>query len=148
MAWTKQAGLLQSVHQANDRIVGAVLFPISLVICVALYWPIDPLIFQGAALILGLSDGLAGLTGQKMGRRPYRITGPKTIEGSFTFFIVTVAICLVLSTAKSGLINPIDLLVMATAALLLTAVEGSLGKGWDNLPIPILGGLILLFLLR
>jgi phytol kinase len=147
LVWTKQAGLLPSVHQANDRVFGAVLFPVSLTLCAACYWPIDPLIFQGAALILGLSDGLAGLIGQKMGRRPYRITGPKTIEGSFVFFIVTVTIFLILSGEKPGLINPIGLFVMAIAALLLTAVEGSLGKGWDNLPIPILGGLILLFLL-
>jgi dolichol kinase len=94
-------------------------------------------------LILGLSDGLAGLIGQKIGRRSYRITGHKTAEGSFIFFIIT-------SLIFSGLLvynqSPIGSEIIV-AALLLTLVEGAVSKGWDNLPISLLGGLAIYLLL-
>jgi phytol kinase len=131
---------LGSVHQAGQRSIGAAMFPASLLLCAIFYWPIDPLIFQGAALILGLSDGLAGLIGQRFGRRSYAITGPKTIEGSLAFFIITTLI-LTLFTLHDQNFNLFHFLAIIIAALLITVAEGIASKGWDNLPVALLGGL-------
>jgi len=112
-----------------------------------LYWPINPLIYQGAALILALSDGLAGLIGQQFGRWSYYITGHKTAEGSFVFFSATF---LILSGLRFYNQNPFGLSALVSitvTTLLLTLVEGSLSKGWDNLPISLLGGLAILLLI-
>jgi dolichol kinase len=116
--------------------VGALLFPISLLLCAALYWPLDPRIFQGASLILGLSDSLAGLVGRRFGRLAYRLTGPKTVEGSLTFFAVTLILLLCLADWP-------DLRLAAGGALALTLVEALCSRGWDNLTVPLLAGLII-----
>jgi dolichol kinase len=144
--WTKKTGRLNSIHRSNKPTVGAVLFPLSLFLCAGFYWRIDPLIFQGAALILGLSDGLAGLIGQKIGTRSYRIMGHKTIEGSFIFFAITCGLLLFLLN-RQNIFNFPQLLIITGAALLLTAVEGALSQGWDNLPVPLLAGLVIHYLL-
>jgi len=127
--------------------VGAALFPFSLTVCALLYWPVNPLIYQGAALILALADGLAGLIGQQLGQRAYQITGHKTIEGSFIFFLITVSILLGLHLFQQNDFGPVQILGSVTAALSLTAVEGLVGKGWDNLPVSLLGGLAAYLLL-
>ena len=112
-----------------------------------IYWPLNPLIFQGATLILGLADGLAGLLGQKFGRYAYHITGPKTIEGSLTFFGVTVVILLSLLFWQHILFDNPRLLLILGGALLLTLTEALFSRGWDNLPVPLVAGAILYFLL-
>ena len=118
----------------------------SLLLCAGLYWLIDPLIFQGAALILGLSDGLAGVIGQKIGARSYWITGHKTVEGSLIFFGVTFIILSTFSFMGQNTIGADRLLAITGATLLLTVTEGALSNGWDNLPIPLLGGLAIYYL--
>ena len=148
LIWTRKTGLLNSVHQAKNHTIGAILFPISLLLCAGLYWNIDPLIFQGAALILGLSDGLAGIIGQKIGKKSYWVTGHKTVEGSFVFFAVTFFLLLVLSFSYQNTIGLPRLLAITVAALSLTATEGLFSHGWDNLPVPLLGGLAIYYLIK
>lgn len=144
---SKKLGLLGSVHQTHEGSLGAVLFPISLFLCAGIFWRIDPLLFQGAALILGLADGLAGVGGQKFGQRSYRITGHKTIEGSFIFFVITFIILLVFGLYHFQQVSLSRLLAMTVAALFLTGVEGTLSKGWDNLLIPLCSALALSYLM-
>lgn len=146
LGWTRRAGLLASVHRADPHSFGAVLFPASLALCALLYWPLDHQIFQGAALILGLSDGLAGLIGSRFGRYPYRLTGLKTIEGSASFFLITWLILLGLSRSQPGLtLNAVALAFVS--ALGLTIVEGLFSRGWDNLAIPLVAGGMIYYLL-
>lgn len=127
--------------------MGAILFPFSLFICAALYWPLDPLIFQGAALVLGLADGLAGLVGQRFGRRSYYLTGHKTIEGSLTFFGVTIIILIALTWP----LGPPDQLfwpVIFFSSLLLTLSEALFSRGWDNLSTPLAAGWLIYIILN
>lgn len=122
------------------------LFPLSLLLCALVYWPLNPLIFQGAALILGLSDGLAGLAGQKFGRRQYQITGLKTFEGSAAFFVITCLILYFLQLYAQIPHTPARSIGVVAAALLLTLAEAAAGKGWDNLPVALVGGLAVFLL--
>lgn len=144
---SKWKNLLNSIHKINDQSIGALLFAPSLTLTAIIFWPTNPLIFQGAALVLGLSDGVAGFVGDRYGKGKYNITGAKTIEGSLTFFLVTVLILSGLLYINGALPAFDGAIFVFSASLLLTAVEASFGKGWDNLFIPIITGLILYFAL-
>ena len=96
---------------------------------------------------MGLSDGLAGLVGQYFGRWSYRITGRKTVEGSLTFFGVTVIILLFIASWQNVSLDLSKSWLIIGGALLLTIVEAVFSRGWDNLPVPLLAGLILYALL-
>lgn len=147
LAFSKRKNLLNSVHKINDESIGALLFAPSLTLVAIIFWPKNPLIFQGAALILGLSDGIAGVIGTRYGKKKYSITGTKTIEGSLVFFLITVLILFgILHMSKIPLAFDRTLFVFG-AALLLTIIEAAFGKGWDNLFISIVAGSILYFAL-
>lgn len=145
--WTKRQHLLNSIHSINRESVGAITYPIGLVLSAVCFWDAySQMIFPGSALVVGLSDGLAGLYGRKYGRMTYNVTGLKSVEGSCVFFAVTLAILfLILLTGATA--PGLSLVLASVGALLLTAVEGLIGKGWDNLVLPIASGLVLHFML-
>src|SRR3989344_3718994 len=129
---SKHRKLLNSVHKIKDYSVGALLLAPSLTFAAAIFWPINPLIFQGSALVLGLSDGIAGIIGKRYGKRFYNVTGVKTIEGSFVFFLIT--LCLLFwFLIIGGAYTPSKISIVFGGALSITMVEAILGKGWDNL---------------
>lgn len=145
---SKRKNLLNSIHKINDESMGALFFAPSLTLAAIIFWPTNPLIFQGSALVLGLSDGIAGIVGTRYGRREYNITGRKTMEGSLVFFIVTILILLsILYISEASLTMNKGALFVFGGSLLLTIVEAAFGKGWDNLFIPIVTGSILYFAL-
>jgi len=145
--WTEKRRLLESVHKIGNKNFGAILFPIGLIVCALIFWNINPLIFQSSALIVGLSDGLAGVFGQKFGKREYNFTGRKTLEGSFLFFIITCGILLLTVLFYKDTIGLPKIFLIALGSLGLTIVEGLFGKGWDNLFIPIFAGLTIYLIL-
>ena len=144
---SKRKKLLGSIHRINNESIGALLFAPSLTLTAIIFWPVNTLIFQGAALILGLSDGIAGVVGQRYGRKKYSVSGIKTIEGSLIFFLITTLILFgVLYISDTPIALDMTLLVFG-GSLLLTIVEAAFGRGWDNLFIPIVAGTILFFIL-
>lgn len=147
LLFSKRRRILNSVHGIKKESIGALLFAPSLVLTAVIFWPINPAIFQGSALILGLSDGLAGVVGAKYGKKKYNITGDKTIEGSLVFFFITVLILLGILYTSSLALNFYGVLFVIGGALLLAIVEGMSGKGWDNLFIPIVAAGVIYFAL-
>ena len=141
--WTEKQQLLNSVHKIKAKSYGAIFFPMGLMLCAAIFWRIDPLIFQVSVLIEGLSDGLAGVLGRRYGRSTYNVTGDKTLQGSFVFFIITFLILLVTIVCRTGFVNSQKIGIVVLSSLVLTVVEGLLGKGWDNLILPPAGGLMI-----
>lgn len=147
LLYSKRRKLLNSVHDINEESMGALLFAPSLTLTAIIFWPTNPIIFQGSALILGLSDGIAGIVGVRYGKKKYSITGTKTVEGSFVFFLITFLILfsVLYVSNPSSVLN--EALFIFGGSLLLTAVEAVFGRGWDNLFIPIIAGLIIYFAL-
>lgn len=143
---SKRKKLLDSIHKTEDDSVGALLFAPSLILTAIIFWPINVLIFQGASLILGFSDGIAGIVGKQYGKMFYKITGIKTIEGSMVFFLVTSLLLLGILYAN-GALTPSSIFFSFGGSFLLTVIEAIFGKGWDNLFIPIVSGVILYFIL-
>jgi phytol kinase len=144
LLWSKKKNFLNSVHKINEESIGALLYAPSLTLTAVVFWPINQLAFQGAALVLGLSDGVAGIVGKRYGKRKYSITGTKTIEGSIVFFLITALILLAILIVNSS--QPIfsKMMFVFGGSLLLTIIEALFGKGWDNLFIPLVAGFLLL----
>lgn len=143
LVWTKRQCLLRSVHAIDRTTVGAVVYPLGLTLSALCFWDAHPLtIFPGSALVLGFSDALAGLYGRTHGRFTYDVTGPKTMEGSAVFFVVTFLIIFTLSITATKMpgaaVGP-----ACAGALVLTVIEGLIGRGWDNLVLPIASGVVL-----
>lgn len=143
--WTKKKQFLNSVHEIGNE--GAILFPVGLIVCALIFWNINPFIFQGSALLVGLSDGLAGVVGQRFGKRRYSISGSKTIEGSVSFFVITLIILVSLVFCSQGNIGLWKVFFIGLGSLAITLVEGFLGNGWDNLFVPSFGGLVIYLLI-
>lgn len=88
---------------------------------------------------MGISDGLAGLIGEGLGKHKIKILGGgKTVEGSCVFFLTS----LTLTTLFASGLGHKALL----AAFILTAVEFFLEYGLDNLALPVLAGYLLIIL--
>jgi len=147
LVWSKRKNFLNSVHKINEESIGALLYAPSLTLTAIIFWPINQLAFQGAALVLGLADGIAGIVGGRYGKRKYSITGIKTVEGSIVFFLITALILSAILFANSSQPFFSKMVFVFGGSLLLTVIEALFGKGWDNLFIPIVAGFILLFAL-
>lgn len=135
MVVSRRIDLFPAVHRVERTTLGEVWFPLG----VALAAAVVPhrAAYGFGVLVMGLSDAFASLAGRRYGRRRYRaLGGTKTWLGSAVFFGTTV----VLGLACSGG-GPI-LGVVAVAAV-LTAVEGVLGRGTDNLVLPVTGAVLL-----
>jgi dolichol kinase len=144
LAATARSRLLRSLHEGGSA--GVVLFPAGLALCAFFFWRADAAVFQWSALLLGLADGAAGAAGGLWGKRSYSITGRKTAEGSVFCFAAALAVFLAFVFAQKGFIGVGDAALAAAGALAVTAVEGALGKGWDNVAVPLAGGAVLLLL--
>jgi phytol kinase len=148
LLWTRKRRLLGSVHGARlSSRHGAVLFPVGVVLCALLFWDRDPLIFQGGVLILALADGTAGVLGRRYGKRGYDVSGHKTLEGSLVFLLVALAVMVSVVLLEGRGLEPPRALLLVLGALGVTAVEGLLGRGWDNLLVPVCGGMALQWVL-
>ncbi len=146
LLFSKRYKVLKSVHENDTGSHGAFLFPITIIFVALLFWSYNPVIFQGAILILGFSDGMAGIIGNRYGKHKYNLTGLKTVEGSLTFFLVTLFIFSSLLIHESNFsLNKIQAVLMGTLAV--TLVESLFSKGWDNVFIPISSGIVLYFIL-
>jgi len=147
LLWSKKKNFLNSVHKINEESIGALLYAPSLTLAAVVFWPINQLAFQGAALVLGLSDGIAGIVGRRYGKRKYSITGNKTVEGSIVFFLITALILSAILLANSNQPLLSKTMFVLGGSVLLTIIESLFGKGWDNLFIPLVAGFVILFAL-
>ncbi len=134
---------LPAVH-AGGTAAGAALFPAGLALSALLFW--NSGVFVWSALLLALADAAAGAGGGLWGRRKYSLTGPKTLEGSAIFFAVALCITLAFVYSGRGGLDAAGAAAAAAGALALTLVESALGRGWDNVGVPLAGGAVLLLL--
>jgi phytol kinase len=121
------------------RNLGTVYFPISLLALVYVCWSgLLPIWVGGMAiLILGWSDGLAALVGQKARWHEFKIYGhTKSAAGVLTMFAAAFVVGIVfMSIFASGAFLAM-LGVSAVIASIATAVELFTPFGMDNLTVP------------
>lgn len=137
--------LLKSLH-AVDRAStsrGSEYYPIA-IFFVFLLSGDDLWIYFSSVLILGVADAFAALVGTRYGKLRYKVQdGTKSVEGSFAFFIISVAAILISAPFFADLPWPNLLHIAFATAILLTGSEAISMRGSDNLFVPIAAAVIL-----
>ena len=128
----------KTVHQVTRKSIGTVLFAVVTLLLTLLWFKNNPELLRYGIWILTIPDALAALIGSQWGTHLERFG--KSFLGSFVFFVFTCVVTLVF--VPFGL-WPIVLLV----AVVLTFIEFFTVWGLDNLTLPILGSVMLFFLL-
>jgi phytol kinase len=132
LMWTRARHLLRSVHGIHRSTVGALVFPIGLLLAVLFGWG-HPGAIAFAALVLGAADPAAALIGKRLGGVGWSVIGgQKTLAGTLSFALVAVSIGLLIGVGA----GEVRLLAALGAAVVLATIEGSLGYGLDNIPVP------------
>jgi dolichol kinase len=138
LTWTRVRGSLQSVHDVARPTLGAILFPVGLLLAALTVWS-HPVAFSYAALMLALPDPAAAVVGGLFSSPRWRIPGgEKSAFGSLAFFVVAFVLGMSFALAAGNG----SVLAVAGAAAVLTGVEAALGYGLDNLFIPVTAGLL------
>ena len=138
LVWTRSRHLLSGVHGVHRVTLGAFVFPAGLLLAVLLGWGHRGAIAY-AALVLAIADPAAAIVGSRFKSVGWSVIGgQRTLAGSLTFSIVSVVIALVIGAGA----GEVRFLAAVGAALVLALVEGSLGYGLDNIPVPAVASLL------
>jgi hypothetical protein len=104
--------------------------------------------YPRAAGLPELRDAIAGWVGRRFGAHPYSLFGAhKTVEGSVAFFVTTLPMAWA-ATVFAGADAQPAAVVAVVVSLVLTAAEGVLGWGLDNLVLPTLAAMLVGFAVR
>jgi phytol kinase len=136
----------KSVHKVRRSTYGEVYFPLAIAVC-ALLFP-DRLLFTYGVLVIGVSDALASLLGQRYGRKKFKApAGQKSIVGSTAFFISSAIIgaTLTLIFVDTSIAQAVVWSIVLAA--ILTIIEARANKGLDNLYVPVAASGLMGFLL-
>lgn len=135
----RRSTLFSSIQNVKRNTFGEVFLPLGEALSAIVFLPQGIREFQFGVLVMGISDALAGLIGEKYGRHHLTILGNrKSIEGSSAFFLTTLGI--------TFLFLPVFSYTLIIIPLLLTFVELVLGYGVDNLALPIFGALLIKYI--
>jgi phytol kinase len=146
--WTKKNKTMKGLNASNGETHGAALFPLGIMLSFIFFAQQHLAIYNTSILILALADGLAGFYGYLYGKKKFSITGQKTYLGSGLFFLSTLLILLALIYYIFGFISFLAICLAMISAMIITLVEASLGKGWDNLAIPLASGVVIYYLFK
>jgi phytol kinase len=155
----------RTVFQAmdtQDSTPGTVYFAFSIALLYALLWRPDgpndwAVIATGGVMAMTWGDAMAGVVGQRWGRRSYAMWGHRrTWKGSITMFSVSfLAILMTLELLPGSSLSPTSepiqtgtaLLSALLAAVVSTLAEAVSPAGTDNLSVPLLTAAALYLLL-
>ena len=134
----RKTTFLSSIHDVERKSFGDVFLPLGEALSAIVFLPHSIAAFQFGVLVMGISDALEGLGGEKFGKHKVRFFGnTKSLEGSAIFFICTLILTLSFAPAFGYQLIMI--------AVVLTIVEFLSIYGLDNLVLPILGAFLIQF---
>ncbi len=137
---SKYFRLFQAIHSVQRPTWGELFFAASVGLITLITH--DKWIYAAALLQMALADGMAAVIGVRFGnRRRYQVTGhAKTVVGTLTFFVVSLAI-LIGYNHWSGTVIPVNSMIMIS--VLASLIENLATRGFDNLLVPILVAILL-----
>jgi len=140
--------ILPSVNSVGRQSLGTFFYALSMGILIWWFWSIQqPYFAVLGILIMTWGDGLAAVIGSNFGKHPYKIFGnKKSIEGTATMFLVSLAIALLILSILPLLLWQ-QLVISAIIALVATFLESFAQYGIDNFAVPI-GSAAIAFLLN
>lgn len=131
---SKRLHIFRSIHGVKRATMGEVYF--ALIVGLLAMVTQDGWIYMTALLHMSLADGLAAVIGTRYGKgNNYKILGStKSLVGTLTFFVVSLAI---LAVYVSEPAHTVALLPLAGVALAATMLENVGIGGLDNISVPI-----------
>jgi phytol kinase len=143
MVVSRRLDLFPLLHHAERSSFGEIYFPLGVLMAAALvpHW----VEFAFGVLVMGICDPIAALSGQRFGRRSYRLTAQKTYLGSIAFLTTAVVFGLVAMGVAADLSGR-ALLVSVSIATIVTLEEAALGGGADNVFLPVTAAALLRWL--
>jgi phytol kinase len=141
-------GLLPSINNVGRQTFGSLIYPAAVFGCYLVYNHRGNLIyFYLPILILAFCDPLAALAGRRWGKRKYRIGNEtKSFEGSLAFFLGACLISMILFKTMSDFALISVVLCSLIVAFFSALAEGLSRKGLDNITIPGIVLILMLFL--
>lgn len=135
--------------------LGIFFFPLSFTILMLMWGKDWEAVIMMSLLIMAFSDSAASLFGRHYGKVEYNIRGgKKTLEGSLAFFLITIILFFIISFTPSFTLPVPDAwnlypwwVSAIMIAVLLTFLEALSFRGNDNLTVPLLGSMLIFYLL-
>lgn len=136
---------MNSIHSIRRKSYGTTFFPLSFLILSIFFWEYKTY-FLLSFMILSFSDPIASIIGEniKNPRTFYLISDRKSIEGSITFFIVSIIILFFGSSLLLTLSLPSKIFFSVFIAIGATIAEMCSSKGSDNISVPIISILLMI----
>ena len=139
--------LFNSIRAIKRATYGEIWYPLGIGVTALIF--VDPYVYAIAILHLGLADGMAAVVGVGLGKKAkiYKVgKSKKSVAGTATFIAISFAIYLLfwLKFDPSGVFasSPgIAVLLSASSAIVVSAVEAIAPKGSDNIAVPVVAGL-------
>lgn len=138
--------LVKAMERKEDKTLGTVYFPISLLILVFLSFGAwnRPEIGAMGILIMGYGDGLAAVFGQRYGKK--KIYKKKSWIGSIAMFTASLIVAVILFALYASTV-PFWFFYALLLALIATLLELFIGDGMDNLAVPVVTSLVFYLIL-
>jgi len=128
--------LFSAIHSVERHTFGEIYLPLGVAVTALFFLPQNVQAFQFGIFIMGISDAIGGLVGEKFGKHPLSIFGnKKTVEGSLAFFVVSLVL--------TAIFVPLISYKLIFVTVILTLVELCFVYGLDNLVLPIVGAYLI-----
>lgn len=125
---------LKSIHLENQKTIGEILYPVSLVI-LGIFFYDNAFAMLSSVAVMGFADAASGL---------YNLKHKKdTFKGSVLFFFITIIILITSYLFFLGTLPILALTKLLIISLTITAAEHFTGFGTDNLSVPLLCAVLL-----
>jgi phytol kinase len=149
-AFSYWRGTFQAMETGERGQLGTIYFPISFAVLIWLLWG-RPHLLAASLMPMTWGDALAAVVGQRVGRRRYTVFGSvRSLEGSAAMclasWLATLAPLVMLAPAQASSGDLV--LASAATALAATVVEALSPWGVDNLTVPAVSALTLVWLLN
>jgi len=130
--------IFNSIHKVKRLTWGELFYPLGIVF-IAMFSPVK-LVFTIAMLNVGIADGLAGLIGEKFGKKKvYKVFNQtKTFAGTATFFIAALVILLVAKLVEPNQISLLNWYAVLYLPLILAMTENFGVYGSDDFLVPLI----------
>lgn len=138
--YTRRTNILSSIQKIDRKTWGEIFLPLGIAVSALIFLPSEKSAFQFGILVMGFSDGIAGLLGESFGRHFLISKYRKSTEGTVAFFLISLTLILIFARNFN--------LETVFVALVLTLAEFLLSRGLDNVILPVLSSYLFLILLR
>ena len=135
LLYARRHQIFSAIHSVERTTFGEVCLPLGVALAALFFLPDNLMAFQFGIFVMGISDPLAGIIGERFGKHHFVFfNNKKSLEGSLAFFASTIILAL--------FFLPLGYNIILIAAA-LTLIEFLMVYGLDNLTLPIVGALLI-----